>query len=60
MEVSRVKNGNRHRDILVIGKTIAKMVSVFSFTRTEINTKVCGEKTTDMVRVLIGEMRQVN
>jgi len=60
MEASRVKNGNKHRDILVIGKTIAKMVSVFSFTRTEINTKVCGVKTTDMDRVHTGEMRQVN
>jgi t-SNARE complex subunit (syntaxin) len=60
MEVSRVKNGNRHRDILVIGKTTVKMASVFSFIKTEINTKECGVKTIDTVKEHTGEMKQEN
>ena len=58
MVVLKVKNGNKHRDISGIGKTIAKMALVFSFTRMAISMKACGVKTIDTVRELIGEMKQ--
>lgn len=60
MVVSKEKNGNKLPDILVIGKITAKMVLVFSFTKTEISMKECGDKITDMDKVPIGEMRVEN
>jgi hypothetical protein len=44
----------------VIGKTTVKMASEFSFIKTEINTKVCGEKIIDTVKEHTGEMKQGN
>lgn len=55
-----MRNGNKLQGILVIGKIIAKMVSEYNFTKMEINTKACGEVISDMAKVLIGEMKEVN
>jgi hypothetical protein len=41
----------------VIGRTTAKMGSVFSFIRMETSTKACGREIEDMVRELTGETR---
>jgi hypothetical protein len=60
MEASKVKNGNKHQDILEIGKTIGKMVLASNFTKTEINMKACGKKTRDTDRVHIGETKMAN
>jgi hypothetical protein len=60
MEASKERNGNKPLAILEIGKTIARTASVFSSIRMEISTKACGDKISDMVRVLIGEMKAVN
>jgi len=44
----------------VIGKATAKMVSVFNFTKMEINTRVCGVRTIDTAKALTGEMKAGN
>lgn len=60
MVLLREKSGCRLRDILVIGKTTAKMVSESSFINKETSTKACGVVIKDMDKVLIGEMKVEN
>ena len=57
MEASREKSGSRLLAISVIGRTTAKMGSVFSFTRMETSTKACGREIGDMARERTGETR---
>lgn len=56
-EPSKVTNGFHHLSMWEIGETTAKKDSVFSTTRTAINTKVCGQLTKGTARALTGRMK---
>ena len=60
MGVSRVRSGNTPRDTLETGKTIRKMVSVFSSITMETNTRVSGSMISAMVKALTGEMKKAS
>tara|TARA_B110000285_G_scaffold219901_1_gene271029 strand:+ start:241 stop:549 length:309 start_codon:yes stop_codon:yes gene_type:complete len=60
MEALKEKCGLDHQDILVTGEITVKKDSESNFIRTEINMKVCGLWTRNMVKVLIGEMTPIN
>jgi hypothetical protein len=60
MEASKVKNGNKHLDILEIGKITVKRVLEYSFIKTEISMRECGAKIKDMDREHTGEMKMEN
>lgn len=57
MVVLREKSGNKHRDILEIGKITGRMDLEFNFIKMEINMRVFGAEIKDMDKVLIGEMK---
>jgi hypothetical protein len=60
MEASKVKNGSRLRDILVIGRKTARMASEFNFTKMETSTKGCGKEISVTVKEPIGETKLEN
>lgn len=60
MEVSRARSGSMRRGTLGTGKTIRKMASVFSSTRTATSMRAYGREIKDTAKALTGEMSLVN